>query len=224
MDILVLHTEIQNVNSKFNIDSFVQQLNEYYRSKFKRYLQKQSKLNFITGRLLLLKGLNIIEERTVEFKELNQIRINTDDKPYLKNIFFNISHSDNHIIVALSKKNEIGVDIEKIKTVRIDAFKNLFNDEEFHAIKSDKSNRTFFDFWTKKEATLKSIGTSLSDMTAIDVSKSNKAQFGTRSFITYKIPIQNNQVIAHLGHEAIYGKNVLIYKRIEPEELYLINK
>lgn len=224
MDILVLHTELQNNKTAFNLDAFVKLLNHQYRSKFDRYIQLQSKLNFITGRLLLLKGLNLMEEKSVDFNVLNQIKTDSTDKPYLENTYFNISHSENHVIVALSKKIEIGVDIEILKSVRLDAFKHLFSEKEFQIIEADKSGRTFFEFWTKKEAALKTIGCKLSDMTKIEVSKSNQIQFGKQTFIAYKIPIHNKQVIAHLCHEEVDATILLMYKRIEPDELFKFNE
>ena len=223
MDILVLHTELQKNLTGLKLDSYAEQLNDHYRSKFDRYIKLQSKLNFITGRLLLLKGLNLMEKKSIDFNVLNQIKLDNTEKPHLENTYFNISHSENHVIVALSKKIEIGVDIEKLKYVRIDAFKNLFSEHEFQIIKEDKSNSTFYEFWTKKEAALKTIGSQLRDMTKIEVSKSNQIQFGTQTLIAYEIPIFNKQVIAHLCHKVTDASISLIYKLIEPDELFKFN-
>jgi 4'-phosphopantetheinyl transferase len=93
-------------------------------------------------------------------------RYNSCKKPLISNtesgeLKFNMSHSDDLMLVGLCKRNEIGIDIEKVREV--DELENIAN-ENFSAqeIKylmdsSDKIN-TFFKIWTRKEAFIKAIG------------------------------------------------------------------
>lgn len=71
---------------------------------------------------------------------------------------FNISHSNNLVVCAISKK-EIGVDIEKIRNIRFDAASKFANNSEKEYIGQNLEN--FFKIWTLKEAFFKCKGTGL---------------------------------------------------------------
>jgi 4'-phosphopantetheinyl transferase len=87
-------------------------------------------------------------------------------KPYLKNqpaIQFNTSHSKQWVVIAVSQK-PIGVDVEKIRPIKIDLAKRFFSDIEFDQFinKKGKARQAyFFDLWTLKESYLKALGKGL---------------------------------------------------------------
>jgi len=98
-----------------------------------------------------------------------QFRKNKNNKPEillsLCSLKFNISHSENKILLAVSD-NEIGADIEMIK----DSFefnplsKTYFSEKEQKEISvSTDQKLTFYKFWTRKEAVLKAAGTGITD-------------------------------------------------------------
>lgn len=83
-----------------------------------------------------------------------------------KNLFFNISHSGDQLLLGFSN-SEIGVDIErKDPSVHIEKIvESHFSKNEFQEIKNcTKGERadTFFQIWTKKESLIKAIGKGLS--------------------------------------------------------------
>ena len=93
-------------------------------------------------------------------------RYNSCKKPLISNtefgeLKFNMSHSDDLMLVGLCKCNEIGIDVEKVREV--DELENIanenFSDQEIKYLmdSSDKTN-TFFKIWTRKEAFIKAIG------------------------------------------------------------------
>ncbi len=81
-------------------------------------------------------------------------------KPYASgtDACFSVSHSGNLVICAVSE-NEIGIDIEKKRKIRLDAAKKFANDAEMEYIGNDTDR--FFEIWTLKEAYFKCIGTGL---------------------------------------------------------------
>jgi len=97
---------------------------------------------------------------------------------------FNLSHSGDYALCALTKKNSIGVDIEKIRTADPNHYVRLatrfFSKPEADVlITAPESERTFLFFcgWTRKEAYIKrhglGLGLPLSDFTVtIDHRKS----------------------------------------------------
>lgn len=91
---------------------------------------------------------------------------NKNVKPFSGNIKtnFNISKSENLIAIAFTDDSEIGIDIEKISGEKI--FSKLyifFSENEIEKIQSDKSLKTFFKLWTRKESFLKFLGTGITD-------------------------------------------------------------
>lgn len=86
-------------------------------------------------------------------------------KPYLaseNNIFFNISHSEKQILIAISKY-EVGVDIEYKRYLDFGGIMNLcFSSLEQEYISSKQGLKekldNFFKLWSRKEAISKAIG------------------------------------------------------------------
>lgn len=81
-------------------------------------------------------------------------------KPYAvnANVFFSISHSANTVVCAVSE-NEIGIDIEKVRSIRLRVAEKFATDSEIGYIGEDISR--FFEIWTLKEAFFKCKGTGL---------------------------------------------------------------
>lgn len=88
---------------------------------------------------------------------------------------FNLSHSKEYAMLAVTDSNEIGVDIELIKSIpeMLDIAYELYTENENDLLKnaSDESQNIFFRFWTRKEAIIKAVGKGLSaPLKMIDVS------------------------------------------------------
>ena len=87
-------------------------------------------------------------------------------KPFIvgvENVFFNISHSGDYVVCAVSDR-EIGIDIEKRAKARMEVAGRFFHGEEVTQLKmleEDKQDQLFFNYWSVKESFLKYIGTGL---------------------------------------------------------------
>ena len=88
-------------------------------------------------------------------------------KPYCVNYpyHFNISHSKNYTVVAVSDK-PIGVDVEVVRPFSAKAAAKILTEEEKSFVMLDNieynKNERFFKLWCAKEAYLKLIGTGIS--------------------------------------------------------------
>ena len=103
------------------------------------------------------------------------IKKDKNGKPYAENsrYKFSISHCGNLVVCAVSK-NDIGVDVEKIRNVRLKMAEKFACESEIEYI-GDKLER-FFEIWTLKEAYFKCKGTGLgADIKSVsfDVTDSN---------------------------------------------------
>lgn len=90
----------------------------------------------------------------------NTLRTDTNGKPIAEGICFNLSHSGNYVVCAVSDR-QVGCDIEKIKEAPTQVEKRAFSPEENAYLKQfsgDAYNREFFRLWTEKESFLKMKG------------------------------------------------------------------
>lgn len=94
-------------------------------------------------------------------------------KPYLsdpsdpKGISFNLSHSNDLVLYAITSGRQVGVDIEYIRPIPelMDIAANTFSPEENYQLKSQAESQrldAFFHCWTRKEAFIKAIGEGVS--------------------------------------------------------------
>lgn len=92
--------------------------------------------------------------------------IETSQRPILKNanLDFNISHSGNWLVGAISS-SRVGVDIEKINSNRDvkSIAKNFYSLEENSLLENSSNSyiENFYKLWTIKEASAKYFGTSI---------------------------------------------------------------
>ncbi|MDP3935439.1 MAG: 4'-phosphopantetheinyl transferase superfamily protein [Alphaproteobacteria bacterium] len=91
-----------------------------------------------------------------------QIAYGQYKKPYLENnghIYFNFSHTDAKGILAVTKRGQIGIDIEHIKPIKdkIEILKQISSVGE--QVWVGKSLERFLILWTVKEALIKCQGT-----------------------------------------------------------------
>jgi 4'-phosphopantetheinyl transferase len=99
---------------------------------------------------------------SLQNKDIEFLR-NSYGKPYLKqypSIHFSVSHTRNAIAVALSD-SETGVDVERQGLSDMDTARRAFTDCEYKFIYSGDADQDirFYEFWTRKEAYLKWLGT-----------------------------------------------------------------
>jgi len=109
---------------------------------------------------------------------LLQFQYTVNGKPFLANasIRFNLSHSSDLALVAVTREREVGIDVERIRPDDdlLDAAEHYFAPVERIALRSLASEEQCFGFfrcWTRKEAYLKARGDGLSlDLHSFSVS------------------------------------------------------
>lgn len=108
--------------------------------------------------------------------DMSQLETNEFGKPYLNHhaLEFNLSHSGNIVLLAISSFYPIGVDVEKIEVLDdYDSFMQIFHSSEithFQTIKREKNDFELMKIWTHKEAISKALGLGLQiDMNMISL-------------------------------------------------------
>lgn len=91
------------------------------------------------------------------------VRIDKNGKPEVDGICFNLSHSGDIVICAVSEK-PVGCDIEQLKDAPKQVAERSFTEEEKEYLRQfseEEYNREFFRIWTRKESYLKMTGTGI---------------------------------------------------------------
>lgn len=120
-------------------------------------------------------------------KYIGDYFIDSHGKPLSEKTHFNISHSKGMVALAISQDNEIGLDIEKIRSFELSMADYISSKEERAYIKDEKS---FFEVWTNKESLLKARGsgvtTRLNEISALPINGPRNycfQQYMTKNFI-----------------------------------------
>lgn len=155
--IYVFCADVNALNNDEFFNSFYSNISAERQNKADAFKFRKDKNLSLGASILLDTGLkkiyNICEKNMVYSTEKNK-------KPYFKNapeIHFNISHSETMVAVAFSK-NEIGIDIEKIKDTDLKIAKRFFTDSEYNHILKANNSKEFYRLWTLKESFMKVTG------------------------------------------------------------------
>ena len=139
------------------------------KNRYNRYQFQTQREHFLFGRVLLRTILSKYVGCTpVDLK----FDIDTRGKPFLSSnntlsVTFNLSHSDNRVVFAVSKNQDLGVDLEIIKKERAilkiaERYFSTSETRELRNLPKASQVKRFYELWTLKESVLKACGYGLS--------------------------------------------------------------
>ena len=157
-----IHDNINNYTTNDFIKMF-NILNIKDQMKIKKLINIQDKKLSILSKYLLK---NILSQKYN--LDYNNIYYNKFNKPLINGIQFNISHSNDYIVICFSK-NKIGTDIEKIRETNLNIINFFCTEEEKKYILNSKNKyKRLFEIFCLKEAYFKMQGTNLFNMKKIN--------------------------------------------------------
>jgi 4'-phosphopantetheinyl transferase len=155
----------------------IELLDEEERGRFQRFHFECDRIRFAISHANRRRILGAYLERA---PDRLLFRTNLFGKPELakdartRHLYFNLSHSQNVALLALSMDTEVGVDIEDIKPIEPEIAENYFSRAELSELASLKGQtwlHAFYLCWTRKEAILKAEGVGLNlPLDSFDVS------------------------------------------------------
>lgn len=141
------------------------------REKINRMKNRTSQKLSLASYMLARKG---IADATGISSDMILFEEGINGKPYAKgiDIYFNVSHSGNIAVCAVSD-TPVGIDIEMLRKVNVNVANKRFSPKEKEYIFSEEVNQEqrFMEIWTKKEAYVKLLGTSIKDFLTFDVTE-----------------------------------------------------
>lgn len=163
-----------NVHFTFNsepiackqFDALVKSLPPGLVENFGYYTRWQDRQAALLGKLLLYHALkkNGCTEPFI-------LHYSTHQRPYLDiPIDFNISHSGNLVVCATTNHGRIGVDVEEIKSIDFETFKNVMSVTQWQEILTSGNPMTsFYRYWTLKESLIKADGQGISNISLDEI-------------------------------------------------------
>lgn len=133
-------------------------LPEERKQKTLRYKQLNDRKQSLGAGLLLEKVLRI------RGKSMETIRYGEHGKPEIDGIYFNLSHSHDIAVCAVSDK-PVGCDVEKIEEVTKRIAERFFTENEIaylERFEEEEKLNEFFRIWTMKESYMKMTGEGMS--------------------------------------------------------------
>lgn len=118
------------------------------------YKSDEAKKQTLLSKYMIVKNLNCTED---------DIYYNKLKKPFVKNSYFNVSHSKD-LIVFVKANKKIGIDVESINDKHLNIINRAFSKNEIDFIKDrndilDSIESRFTLVWTIKESLFKASGT-----------------------------------------------------------------
>lgn len=150
-------TNVSTLQDPLENSKIMEGLPEERKSKILNCRQKHKRLQSLGAGLLLSK---VLKQYKVPMETL---RTDSSGKPVVEGICFNLSHSGDIVICAVSEKS-VGCDIERVKDAPKQMAKRMFSVEErkcLQQVSGESYNREFFRIWTRKESFLKMTGTGI---------------------------------------------------------------
>lgn len=146
----------------FDLEAGLREISEQRRQQALKFKHELGQRLCVLAYQLLKQALNeaygITEDPVFEYNE--------HGKPFIvghPEIFFNLSHCKEAVVCAIHDQ-PIGVDVESIREYKEALVLYTMNDEEIHEIESSGNPAAaFIRLWTMKEATMKLIGTGISN-------------------------------------------------------------
>jgi 4'-phosphopantetheinyl transferase len=156
------------INSDFSFDEKILTADERVRVDRFRFENDRKMFRLAHGLLRYLLGAYL-------YQDPRQIKFSYTDfgKPYLtpnsgqKQIEFNLSHSGNLLLIAVTQEVPVGVDVEQIRPLPdLDQVAARFFSSgeqlDLNTLSGSEKIAAFFHCWTRKEAVIKACGEGLS--------------------------------------------------------------
>ena len=161
----------ENIQDPYFISQYYTLLNDEEQLQQKRFYFEKHRHQYLLTRAMVRSVLSQYENKISPEKW--EFEKNAYGKPFISNsastlpLHFNISHTDELIVMGVTLHQEIGVDVEYLPRVgkTLDIANSFFSPTEIKQLfdlPQEKQKNRFFDLWTLKEAYIKACGMGLS--------------------------------------------------------------
>ena len=219
-DLLLYSTEYPEPLPPELLHSLLELLPFELQQKALKYRQWQDVHASLLGKLLLRKAL----EKMGRSSDLSRLQYTEYNKPLLpQGPPFSISHSGNRVVLLISARRRVGIDIESLTPLRFEDFQSHFTPKEWEVIHSAESPlEQFYHFWTAKESLLKADGRGLGvPLQDLDLSQDEKfVSLDNQLWFVRSLPLYEG----YACHIAVKGtKRITPLATFEPDPVDILH-
>ena len=170
MQIKVLSIHLTGNEQSFDFEQIMEQLPSSVKERIYKYRIPQERNLKIAGKGLLVKAL---KDAGVEpAQALSNLKYTATQQPYIDGLAlqFSISHSEDLVACAVAKSAKIGLDVEKIKPVKLSLMQAYMDEVAWQEIiNAPDPDGMFFHHWTIREAAIKASGFGLEQIELAEI-------------------------------------------------------
>ena len=170
-EIHLWHTQDEHITDSPLIHLYHQYLSDEESKQQKRFHFEKHKHQYLITRALVRSVLSLYDDNISP--EAWEFKSNAYGKPYISNtnsclpLCFNLSHTENFIVLAVSLSCDVGIDVEYLPRhgAMEEIAESFFSKAEVIELKKlpkEQQKQRFYDLWTLKEAYIKACGMGLS--------------------------------------------------------------
>lgn len=154
-------TTILTLRTLLSADELARAKRFHFERDRRRFIVARGLLRLLLGRYLSLSSADI----RFDYSDFGKPALHPEQNP--QNLCFNVSHSGEMVIYAMTQGRRIGVDVEELRA--LDGLEQIaasfFSSRENNLLRTlpdAQKQRAFFNCWTRKEAFIKADGQGLS--------------------------------------------------------------
>ena len=169
-EILIWYIEPESIKDSAQLSRFFQWLSPEERAQHGRFRFEKHRHTYLISHALVRQALSLITQ--VEPEKFS-FKTNAYGKPFVaapaqqQAVHFNLSHTEGLAAVAISRRTELGIDVENIhrQDMTQALAEQFFAPEECLAVAQTREHERsakMLEFWTLKESYIKAVGMGLS--------------------------------------------------------------
>lgn len=160
-NLLIFYTNFNTPLPTDKWQDYILQLPAVLQQRLSRFKRWQDQHAFLLGKLLTQQALCSVGYPA---DSLYRLQYNEYNRPFLDHtVDFNISHTGEYIVCAITTWGRVGIDIELIRPINLDDFYHYLSPPEWQTIvNSPTPLAVFYNYWTIKESIIKADGRGLS--------------------------------------------------------------
>lgn len=170
--------------------------------KIRGFIRWQDAQASLFGKLLLVHALQVTK---CNHLSLDQLQYTPFGRPYFEGaIDFNISHSGQYVVCAISSSCHLGIDIENICSLDWSIFRDQFTLQEWTTIHTHPDpTQQFYHYWTRKEAVIKADGRGLQLPLQTICTVSNLVELGNKRWHLEELTIDEEYKVSLSSSEKL---------------------
>lgn len=158
--IKVVWISIHDLDALPSIGSLCNGLPDEFIKRAESYVKEKDQLFSLLGKLLVAYSYRLMYNAGIDWSKADFSDWSKKPK-YDGDFYFNISHSGTIVACAFSNE-DVGLDIQQINPIDGLDYKSVLTEVEYDNVQKSKNQlKSFWEYWTLKEATLKLTGEGL---------------------------------------------------------------